>query len=300
MINVRDARAARGGAEDHDVLGRGAGDTELEVNVTAGIADDQLADGIHGELRPLGRVQEHGEIDCGALAIDLYEERAASERPALSQIGSAGEVRPAGYPGLALRLGEFAPVAGDTAHRHAGAHLGKGGWVLGDDVVAFDLAIAALEADRIAVFAGLWGGTCLHNLCKIGLAAAPIVSRAQATGGLPIAPASPMTDDSINGSKSASLFRNRRRKRAYLATTTTRRKAFTRESDGESGAAETPSFRPRLPPGTRNYITREGVDRLKQRLKYLLEKKHALASASAAWTAMEAEQRKIESAIRRL
>jgi transcription elongation factor GreB len=109
-----------------------------------------------------------------------------------------------------------------------------------------------------------------------------------------------MTDDSINGSKSASLFRNRRRKRAYLATTTTRRKAFTRESDGESGAAETPSFRPRLPPGTRNYITREGVDPLKQRLKYLLEKKHALASASAAWTAMEAEQRKIESAIRRL
>ena len=43
-------------------------------------------------------------------------------------------------------------------------------------------------------------------------------------------------------------------------------KAFTRESDDESGAEQTQSFRPQLPPGTRNYITREGADRLKQRL----------------------------------
>src|SRR2546426_4481927 len=68
-------------------------------------------------------------------------------------------------------------------------------------------------------------------------------------------------------------------------------KAFTRESD-ESGAQEIPSFRPRLPPGTRNYITREGADRLKQRLNCLLEKKQGTAS--------EAEQRKIEAAIRNL
>ena len=77
-------------------------------------------------------------------------------------------------------------------------------------------------------------------------------------------------------------------------------KAFTRESDDESGAEQTPSFRPQLPPGTRNYITREGADRLKQRLNELLEEKQAMASASAAGTTLEAEQRKIESAIRRL
>jgi transcription elongation factor GreB len=77
-------------------------------------------------------------------------------------------------------------------------------------------------------------------------------------------------------------------------------KAFTRESDDESGAEEIPSLRPQLPPGTRNYITREGADRLTQRLNDLLEKKQALASASAAGTALEADQQKIESAIRRL
>ena len=77
-------------------------------------------------------------------------------------------------------------------------------------------------------------------------------------------------------------------------------KAFTRESDDESGAEETPSFQPQLPPGTRNYITREGADRLKQRLSVLLEKKQAMASASAPRTRSGTEQRKIESAIRRL
>ena len=78
-------------------------------------------------------------------------------------------------------------------------------------------------------------------------------------------------------------------------------KAFTRESDDESGAEQTQSLRPQLPPGTRNYITREGADRLKQRLNDLLQKKQALAARSnEAATAVEADQRKIESAIRRL
>ena len=78
-------------------------------------------------------------------------------------------------------------------------------------------------------------------------------------------------------------------------------KAFTRESDDESGAEEIPSFRPQLPPDTRNYITREGADRLKQRLNDLLEKKQAMATMiNAAGTGSEADQRKIESTIRRL
>ena len=77
-------------------------------------------------------------------------------------------------------------------------------------------------------------------------------------------------------------------------------KAFTHESD-DSGAEEIPSYRPQLPPGTQNYITREGADRLKQRLNDLLEKKQALATRSnEAGTAAEADQRKIELAIRRL
>jgi transcription elongation factor GreB len=77
-------------------------------------------------------------------------------------------------------------------------------------------------------------------------------------------------------------------------------KAFTRESD-ESGAEEMPSTRTQLPPGARNYITRDGADRLEQRLNALLERKRALALASRnAASASEADRQRIESAIRKL
>ena len=75
-------------------------------------------------------------------------------------------------------------------------------------------------------------------------------------------------------------------------------KAFTRESD-DSGAQEIPSFRPKLPPGTRNFITAEGAAALKHRLKNLLEQKQGL-TANSNEPAAEAELRKLESAIRNL
>ena len=76
-------------------------------------------------------------------------------------------------------------------------------------------------------------------------------------------------------------------------------KAFTRESD--SGAEEIPAFRPQLPPGTRNFITRVGADGLRQRLTDLLERKQAFGTRSIEASAtVEADLRKLESAIGRL
>jgi transcription elongation factor GreB len=78
-------------------------------------------------------------------------------------------------------------------------------------------------------------------------------------------------------------------------------KAFTRESDDDPSGEAVPSFRPQLPPGSRNYITRAGAARLKQRLGDLLEMKQALAARSnEAGPALGADQRKIESAIRKV
>jgi len=77
-------------------------------------------------------------------------------------------------------------------------------------------------------------------------------------------------------------------------------KAFTRESD-DSAEDEISSVRTQLPLGARNYITREGVDRLKQRLNGLLQEKQQLAQKSnEAGTLPETKQRKIETAIRNL
>ena len=49
-------------------------------------------------------------------------------------------------------------------------------------------------------------------------------------------------------------------------------KAFTRESD-EVEPEEIHSVRPQLPPRAKNYITREGADRVRHRLNELLEKR---------------------------
>jgi transcription elongation factor GreB len=75
-------------------------------------------------------------------------------------------------------------------------------------------------------------------------------------------------------------------------------KAFTRESD-ESGPEEIESVRPQLPPGARNYITRAGADRLRQRLNELLEKK-STATDGALPSEAKADQRRIDLEIRRL
>src|SRR5579885_2365426 len=77
-------------------------------------------------------------------------------------------------------------------------------------------------------------------------------------------------------------------------------KAFTRESD-ESGVADIPSSRPQLPPGARNYITREGADRLKQQLMALLKKKRGSGSNSnEPVPAPETDPQRLESKIRNL
>jgi transcription elongation factor GreB len=70
-------------------------------------------------------------------------------------------------------------------------------------------------------------------------------------------------------------------------------KAFTRESD-ESGDDEIPSIRPSLPPGTTNYITPQGAERLTQRLDNLLETRRQSSDAP------DSDHRKLDAAIRAL
>jgi len=70
-------------------------------------------------------------------------------------------------------------------------------------------------------------------------------------------------------------------------------KAFTRESD-ESGDDEIPPTRPSVPPGTTNYITPQGAERLTQRLDNLLEKRRQSLDAPSS------DHRKLDATIRAL
>jgi transcription elongation factor GreB len=75
-------------------------------------------------------------------------------------------------------------------------------------------------------------------------------------------------------------------------------KAFTRESD-DTSEEEIPSVRPQLPPGTTNYITREGAERLRSRLAQLQENRRRAADKEPNQAAT-ADQRRLESSIRNL
>jgi transcription elongation factor GreB len=77
-------------------------------------------------------------------------------------------------------------------------------------------------------------------------------------------------------------------------------KAFTRESDDPT-ADEVPSMPPRSSAGEKNYITREGADRLRDRLKELLDEKRVLASKGDEGTpSAKAALRRLETAIQKL
>jgi transcription elongation factor GreB len=77
-------------------------------------------------------------------------------------------------------------------------------------------------------------------------------------------------------------------------------KAFTRESDDLS-ADEVASIPPRWSAGEKNYITREGADRLRERLNDFLEEKRVLASkGDEASPNAKAALRRLETVIQKL
>jgi len=62
-------------------------------------------------------------------------------------------------------------------------------------------------------------------------------------------------------------------------------KAFTRESDQDDGDDDAPEVLSALPPGTKNYITPAGLQRLKDELQFLLRKERPAVTAVVSWAA---------------
>ena len=77
-------------------------------------------------------------------------------------------------------------------------------------------------------------------------------------------------------------------------------KAFTRESD-EASADEIAPVQPQVSAGARTYITREGADRLRNRLEELLKQRRVLVNESGEGNAnAKAALRKLELAMQKL
>ncbi len=62
-------------------------------------------------------------------------------------------------------------------------------------------------------------------------------------------------------------------------------KAFTREADQDDGDDDAPDAPSALPPGTKNYITPAGLQRLKDELQFLLRKERPAVTAVVSWAA---------------
>ena len=166
------ARAARGLAEDHNVLGEGGGDSQEDADAFLAVGDDQLADGVGGKGDRGGRVPERFEANAGAGAVDALEE--------LLAVQGAGLVKPRGalnsgaglVPGVALGLGEDgAPGAGEATKGAAHVRAGGGLFVGRHHKLAVALAKAAPESDNVAALPALGDVENLHKTVPVLLLA---------------------------------------------------------------------------------------------------------------------------------
>ena len=182
VLGEADARAARGRAEDQDVRGRSGGDTELEINRTAGVGDNEIAHGAGVETGALGWGEDRRLALKSEGGIHFREDQVRGEARRLTETGpvagSTGVARPRG----ALVVGECAPQGPDAAKDCAVEELGGAGAFTNDATSAADLAVPGPNADKSPASARLGYLLYLHICCQGGGVPGPVRVRAQAVG----------------------------------------------------------------------------------------------------------------------
>ena len=115
VLGERDTQAARVGAEDKDVRGGSAGDTQLKLNLAIGVRDEEFADGVRVEYGALGRKDNRRQTLVGEDGIDLDEERVAREAAGFTETGPAVVALCGSGPDGALLVGKGAPPGREAA-----------------------------------------------------------------------------------------------------------------------------------------------------------------------------------------
>ena len=182
VLAEADARAARGRAEDQDVRGRSGGDTELEINRTAGVGDNEIAHGAGVETGALGWGEDRRLALKSERGIDFHEDQVRGEARRLTETGPAVGSTDIGRPRGALGIGECAPQGPDAAKDCAVEELGGAGALADDATSAADLAIARTDADEVCASARLGYVLYLHVCCRGGGVPGPVRVSAQVTG----------------------------------------------------------------------------------------------------------------------
>ena len=184
VLGEADARAARGRAEDQDVRGRSGGDTELEINRTAGVGDNEIAHGAGVETGALGWGEDRRLALKSERGIDFHEDQVRGEARRLTETGPAVGSTDIGRPRGALGIGECAPQGPDAAKDCAVEELGGAGAFTDYATSASGLAVPGPNADKGPASARLGYVEYLHMCCRGGVLPEPVNVRAQAAGGL--------------------------------------------------------------------------------------------------------------------
>src|ERR1035437_3607243 len=192
-------RTAQLGAEDDDVLGGFANDTELEAKGTVDVSDGELPHGVRAKPRGGGRVEDHGLAHDRQVAVELDEEQVSRESAGLVHAAPGVGAKRGGLPGGVLVFGQGAPEGAGAAHCSTPCHLDRGAGITWNNVSAADLTIAVLVADHSAGSAALGNISYLHIVLQAGWPAGAVIARKPGLGNLIRHPASLMGNSSISG-----------------------------------------------------------------------------------------------------
>src|SRR5208282_2071605 len=162
VLYATDASPDRGGALHQRVLGRRAGDAELERNLATGVGNDQLGHRVGTEDGLGGREVELGQVKVGAPCVQTRKEVVAVQAHPAARFGYKGIISRGKAPRGALLGAKSAPAPEDSAEVAAVALLLRGTGIPGAHVLAHDLAVTAVDIDDGALPARLWNGADLH------------------------------------------------------------------------------------------------------------------------------------------
>ena len=158
VLDAGDPGAARGGSLDDGVLGREAGDAQLEDDVAAVVGDQQFLDRVEWESRNDGRQVEQAEPEVEPAKVNPAEITVRIERHLPSEAGDGVAVGGGHSPGSVLVGGKPAPAPGDEREVAANDHLSVNLRIARYGQLALDHAVFRIHVNDGAGFSGLWGG----------------------------------------------------------------------------------------------------------------------------------------------
>src|ERR1017187_4833178 len=162
VLDTADASPNRLGALHQRVLGRRAGDAELERDLATDDGDGQLGHRVGTENRLGGWEIELRQVEIGALGVHAHKVVVAVGADLATVFGDNVSVERGNAPGVELLGVETAPAPGNSAEVAPVSQLLGRAEIARAHILAHDVAVTGLEINDGALAARLWNGADFH------------------------------------------------------------------------------------------------------------------------------------------